>query len=235
MSQTQIKFKPVIKDRLYYGRFSYCIGFHLDEVNCLRQLTHASIDDLIERRQAWQEISQQRWINGPQHHSTIMSRRWKEITAKTISDLHELAELLITAKEDFKLVVTVNQGYVYANDLSLIRRLNQLALLQFKTYTKAMVDRPKDTIRLKKPKHQYRSYLKIVKLTANQKNQLINFLKNQQENIRISPSLVIWLDQIFTRTQDYFFIDYSSKSWLTMLALVHPGLIRKTLEIIPAK
>jgi hypothetical protein len=235
LSPTQIKFKPIIKDRLYYDRFSYCIGFQLDEVNCLRTLSHAGIADLIERRLAWQEISQQRWVNGHQNHSTIMARRWKEITAKTIADLHELAEMLLVAKEDFKLVVTVNQGYVYTNNISLVRRLDRLSSLQFKTYTEATIDRPKNTIRLKKPRHQYRSYLKTVKLTAEQKKQLVNFLKNQQENIRTSPSLTAWFDKPFNRTQDYFFIDYDHIYCLTMLALIHSGLIRKSLEIIPAK
>lgn len=234
MNPTPIKFKPIVKDRLYYDRFSYCLGFHLDEVNCLRTLAHASIDDLIERRQLWQEVSQQRWVNNQQNHSTILARRWKEITSKTIADLHELAELLIKAKEEFKLVVSVNQGYVYTNELSLIQRIDQLEFLEFKTYTQAQPDRPKNTIRLKQPKHQYRSYLKAVKLLPEQKTQLINFLVNQS-TIRISPSLISWIDQPFNRTQDYFFIDYTGAAWLTMLSLVHPGLIRKTLEIIPAK
>jgi len=235
LSPIQIKFKATVKDRLYYNRFLYCIGFQLDEVNCLRTLTHDSISDLIERRQLWQEVAQQRWINGHQAHSTILSRRWKEITEQTISDLHKLAELLIQSKEEFKLVVTVNQGYVYTNELSLIQRLDQLPQLLFKTYTQAQLDRPKNTIRLKKSPHQYRSYLKMVKLTGNQKIQLINFLTAQQDYVRISPALTKWLNQPFNRTQDYFFIDYNSKSWETMLSLVHPGLIRKTLEIIPAK
>jgi hypothetical protein len=95
------------------------------------------------------------------------------------------------------------------------------------------VNRPKNTIRLKDPQHQWRSYFKIGKLTTEQKTQLVNFLANQSD-IRISPALTQWIDLKFTRTQDYFFVDYNTTTWLTMLSLVTPGLIRKTLQIIPA-
>ena len=229
------KFKPVVKDRLYYDRFVYCIGFHLDEVNCLRLLDHDKIDQFIERRQVWREIAQQRWVNGQQNKSTILAHRWKTITEKTVKDLHGLAEVLLTTKVDFKLVVTVNQGYIYFNDLTFIDQIDQLPQLTHKDYSQAKIDRPKNTIRLKNSSYQYRSYFKITKLSPEKKTALTNFLQNQQQNVRLSPSLVKWISHPFTRTQDYFFIDYNTESWLTMLGLVHPGIIRKTLEIIPAK
>jgi hypothetical protein len=75
----------------------------------------------------------------------------------------------------------------------------------------------------------------MIKITDEQKNALKNFLKNQQESARLSPALAHWITISFNRTQDYFFIDHSEMSWLTMLGLVRPGLIRKTMQIIPAK
>lgn len=236
MFLTNHKFNSVKKDRLFYDRFEYCIGFHLDEVNCLRQLDHAYIDDMIQRRKEWQEIAQQRWVNGRQKHGIIMSRRWRDITEKTVADLHDLAQLLMSAPNEFKLVVSVNQAYVYTNDSILINRLDRLPILTGKTYTQAEIVRPKDTIALKNPLHQYRTYFKLLKLSIQQKDQLMDFLHNQQNHgVRLSPALSRWLDQPFNRTQDYFFVDYDSETWLTMLALVQPGLVRKTQHIIPAK
>jgi hypothetical protein len=232
---TNLKFKSVKKDRKFYDRFDYCLGFCLDEVNCLRILDHAHIDDMIERRKQWREIAQQRWVNGHQKHGVILSRAWREITDQTTKDLHTLTEVLLSAQTEFKLVVSVRQGYVYSNDLSLLSRLDNLSELQYKTYTRARVARPKNTIQLRNPQHQFRTYLKLVKLTANQKDYLIDFLHNQQSHVRISPSLRRWLDQPFNRTQDYFFVDHNDESWLTMLNLVQPGLVRKTMHIIAAK
>jgi exopolyphosphatase/guanosine-5'-triphosphate,3'-diphosphate pyrophosphatase len=51
----------------------------------------------------------------------------------------------------------------------------------------------------------------------------------------LPAALEAWLDDPFLRTQDYFFVDHDSEAWPTMLALVQPGVIRKTLAIVTAK
>ena len=233
------QFKLVVKDRLFYNRFEYAIGFYIDEASCLRDLGHEQIDDMIKRRIAWREIAQQRIVgninSGLFGQQTIISRRNKDITEQTISDLHRLANLLLTTSADFKLVVSVNTAHVYANDLNLIEQINFLPGVSNQDYTRAVVCRPKDTIQLKYPRHQHRSYFKITKITDDQKKNLLNFLNNYSETIRLSPALQHWVKTPMVRTQDYFFIDYNEPSWLTMLSLVRPGLIRKTMQIIPAK
>jgi hypothetical protein len=227
-------FKLVVKDRLFYNRFEYAIGFHLDEVSCLRELDHAYIDSMIKRRITWREIALQRVKNNKSSPYTILARRHKEITEKTISDLHGLANILLTTFADFKLVVSVSNAHVYTNDQTLIDQISDLSGITQKDYTRAVICRPKDTIRLKNPRHEFRSYIKRIKLTDEQKTHLINFLVNQP-TARVSPALTTWLISKFHRTQDYFFIDHTGMSWLTMLSLVHPGLIRKTMQIIPTK
>jgi hypothetical protein len=233
-------FKLVVKDRLFYNRFEYAIGFCIDEASCLRELGHEQIDVMIKRRIAWREIAQQRIAGNiksslfPGASQTILSRRNKEITEKTVNDLHELANVLLTTVSDFKLVVSVSNARVYTNDLALIDQISDLSGVTHKDYNRAVVCRPKNTIKLKNPKHQFRSYIKRIKLTDNQKDHLVKFLANQTTT-RISPALDTWLATKFYRTEDYFFIDHSEMSWLTMLSLVIPGLIRKTMQIIPAK
>jgi hypothetical protein len=240
LTQPIQQFKLVVKDRLFYNRFEYAIGFHMDEASCLRELDHAEIDCMIKRRIAWREIAQQR-VAGTGKSSlvgqppySILSRRHKEITEQTVSDLHGLAELLLTSATDFKLVVSVNNAHVYTNDRSLIDQLSDLPGVTQKDYTRAIVGRPKDTIRLKNPKHAFRSYFKRIKLTGEQKTYLSNFLANQT-SVRTSPAFGHWLTESFLRTEDYFFVDHNEIAWLTMLSLVRPGLIRKTMQIIPAK
>jgi len=232
---TSPKFKPVKKDRLFYDRFEYCLGFFLDEVNCLRVLDHAHVDDMIQRRQQWREIAQQRWNQASKPLATILSRRHKEITEKTVADLHRLTDVLLATTAEFKLVVSVNQGYIYTNDLTLIDQLDAMPELKYVTHSQAQITRPKNTIHLKKAKHLFRSYFKLVTLTAQQKDHLMDFLYNQRDQVRVSPALQRWIDLPFNRTQDYFFVDYDSENWATMLSLVQPGLIRKTMHIIPAK
>jgi hypothetical protein len=211
------------------------MGFTLAEVSCLRVLDHAHIDDLIQRRKQWREITQQRWVNSGKKYATILRRQHRAITEKNVTDLHALANKLLSTSAEFKLVVSLNQGYVYTNDLDLIEQLTDMPELTCKTYTQARVSRPKNTIQLKNPKHGFRTYLKLLKLTVEQKDQLSQFLSAQQAYVRLSPALLRWLQQSFHRTQDYFFIEHDTENWLTMLSLVQPGIIRKTMHIITAK
>ena len=234
LSKSADKFKPVVKDRLFYNQFEYVMGFKLDEVSCLRTLDHDSIDSMMKRRQEWRELAQHRWLNAKQNTARL-NRVHKPITEQTIGDLHTLAEVLLTTDKHFKLVVSANQAWVYTNDPELFDCLEQLPILQCKTYSQAVINRPLNTIKLKHSAYSFRSYFKFSKLTTLQKDTLVDFLINQQTQVRLSPSLKIWMEYPFNRVQDYFFIDYKTASWTTMLALVHPGLIRKTLQIIPAK
>jgi hypothetical protein len=238
LTNLTLPFKPVAKDRLFYDQFEYCIGFQLAEISALRELDHAVIDDIIERRKQWREIAQQRWVKGQRPHGavgTIMSRSWRDITAQTQADLHTLADVLLTTSAEYKLVVSINQGYVYTNQLALIDQLAVMPELSKKTYTHARIIRPKNTIQLKNPRHEYRTYFRAIKLSAQEKRILIDFLQNQQSHARMSPGLKNWVDDPFTRTQDYFFMDHNGSSWLSMLSLVRPGIIRKTLQIVAAK
>lgn len=230
---TNLRFNTIKKDRLYYDRFEYSMGFYLAEVSCLRVLTHDYIDDMIERRRIWREMARQRWRG--QKAATILGRAYNEITETTVENLHALAETLISAQEEFKLVVSINQAHVYTNDLGLINRLDDMEILQYKTFAQAQITRPKNTIALKNPLHKFRSYFKLQNLTGQQKDQLVAFLENQQSHVRLSPALLEWSAMPFNRVQDYFFIDHDTETWLTMLNLVVPGTVRKTMHIISAK
>lgn len=234
LTNLNLKFKPVVKDRLFYDQYTYCIGFHLDEVSCLRELNHQYIDVIIERRRQWREVSLQRWTNTVQSNKNIVTRRSKEITDENVTNLHTLTDVLLRSRVDFKLVTSVSSAWIYTNDVKLLEQVSELNFLICKTHTEAVVDRPKNTIKLKNPKHRYRSYLKCIKLTDKEKLQLCNFFINQQSHARIGPALLKWMGERWHRTQDYFFIDYDEESWLVMLSLVKPNMIRKTVELITA-
>ena len=214
----------------------------LDEVSSLKTLDHEYIDAVLERRKLWREVTQQRWTTMAagagtgrvKLAQTIMSRGWRDITDETVANLHELAEVLIRTRAEHKVVTSVDQCWIYTNNLNLIKKLGAVEVLRHKEYTEAVVARPKDTIKLQNPKHAQRSFIKGRKLTPQEKQNLKNFFDNQKESIRISPSFADWFDGAFHRSQDYFFIDHTGESWLVMLALISPGLIRKTVDIIQA-
>ena len=234
-----LQFNPVVKDSLFYNKWRYCISFMLEEVSCLKQINHEYIDTMIERRRYWREISHQRLLSNKAQRTgsklaTIVAKRMRDITDVAVLNLHQLADQLIESNVEFKLVTSVDHAWVYTNHVSLIETLSLDYELKYKTYTEAVVNRPKDTVKLKNPRHTHRSYFKILKLTPEEKHNINKFFINQTD-IRLSPSVTYWLGREFYRTQDYFFIDHTGESLLVMLALIRPGLLRKTLSIIPAK
>lgn len=209
------------------------MNFVMPEVTALREIDHAYIDDTIERRKTWRELARQRWSSGA--NPWPAKRLWREITADMIGNLHALADFLLRQPAEYKLVVSLDEAWLYSNDSNMLDSAADLPYLLHKNFSRAVVDRPKDTIRLKKTVYQYRSYFRAEKLTQDQKDLLHKFLHTQSPHTRLSPALQNWMIDPYTRLQDYFFVDYNAESWITMLSLVHPGLIRKTVQIIPAK
>jgi hypothetical protein len=221
-----LPFKPVASDRLFYDHWQYCISFRLDEVNCLRySLDAEKIDELLTRREVWRERVRQRW---PQNNFV---RPHEPITDTTREILYAFADFLKLSTDPYKMVISVNQCWIYSNSTNLLERIDRLPFVRNTKFTEAVIVRPRNTVVLKNPQHQHRSYFRTVKLTEPERQQIMTFLQGQH-NVRISPALKQWMTTPFNRTQDYFFVDYDSESWLTMLGLVRPGLIRKTVKIV---
>jgi hypothetical protein len=129
------------------------------------------------------------------------------------------------------MVISVNQCWIYSNSTNLLERINRLPFVKNTKFTETVIVRPRNTVALKNPSHRYRSYFRAVKLTGSEQQEILTFLQGQTD-VRTSPALAQWMAEPFYRTQDYFFVDYDAESWLTMLSLVQPGLIRRTVQIV---
>jgi hypothetical protein len=198
----------------------------LEEVNCLRYSLEAEkIDELLTRREMWRERVRQRW---PQNNFV---RPHSPITDTTREVLYAFADFLKLSTDPYKMVISMNQCWIYSNSVNLLERIDRLPFVNNSKFTEAVIVRPKNTVALKNPHHRHRSYFRAVKLTETERQGIMTFLQGQAD-VRVSPALAEWMSTPFNRTQDYFFVDYDSESWLTMLGLVRPGLIRKTVQIV---
>ena len=221
------QFKPVVKDRLFYDRYEYCFSFTLAEATALRGLRHDLIDERLDQRIEWREIARRRWKN------SIDTMGWNAINDQVRKDLHLVCDTIVDSGADCKIAVSHHVGYLYTNDLQVIESLRFFRCLSNVNYTRAVVNRPKNTILLKKSEYKHRAYFQYIKLTGQEKDNIRNFFDVQKEHIRVSPSLLTFLTQKpYLRTMDHYFIDYNDEQWLVMLSLIRPGLIRKTLDII---
>ena len=213
----------VSRDRLFYDVYEYCVSFGMIEASALRGLNPVRIDRVITMRRSFRSII------------TWSSEKKISITDQHLLDLHMLCSFLSQAAEPFKMVLSGDRVWVYANCWEFLKKITQSSGVIRPQYSRAVIDRPIDTIVLKNPHHAQRSYFREQAVSALQKEQLIAFFNNHRDNVRLSPSLVKWLQWPTRRIYSYFFVDYDHHSWPLMISLVHPGLIRKTVQLLPDK
>jgi hypothetical protein len=134
-------------------------------------------------------------------------------------------------------------GYisVYTDDDSFKDQLLALA----KTISLKMVVRrariiyPEDAIVLQEPKYRFRTYLRSRKITDKNIETLKNWVQAQGNELRPGPGLEYFMKtqqggyfKILNWTMDYHFFDHNDLRYETMLRMVLPVAIRKTVPIV---
>lgn len=203
------------------------------ELSALRRLkennehNRNAISKILERRKEWENIRVKNYGG-----SWATRSLWAPITQETADNLFVALGLLEQFQGEYKLTISGNWGYLYTNNTTMLEQALKLPGAKESNVRRAVVDRPKDTVRLRRSRHQYRTVLKNRKLTDQERVYVINWLTNNQANIRMGPALKAWLTQDSNIIQDYYFFDHNSMSEVAMLNLVHPGLVRRTQTII---
>jgi len=197
---------------------------NLREAGCMRKLDHAAIDHTVAVRRSWVDRS-------PDYYSSN-----RAITDDVVKNLHNMCDVLINTKRQHKLIIEHGQIRVYTNEPELFTEIiDHVPGLKYPAYTQAVIDRPRDSVRLKESAYSHRTYLRSVVVNETQKRSISNLLRNQ-EGIRLSPGLKDWVlySNWRTWTESYYFVDHTDAGWMTMLSLVYPGLIKNTIQIIKA-
>lgn len=195
----------------------------LPESGCLRKLDHTAIDAVLEMRR--------RWVNGLNDYY----RSYRHISDDMVDNLHTICDTLLTTQHQYKLVVNSGCMRVYTDNTALFAEiLSAVPSIVNVSFSRAVINRPRNTVKLKDPVHTDRSYLREIKLTEQQKRAVSTFLQNQ-DSIRLSPSLLHWVSRTGSQwTQAHYFVDHNDTSWLVMLSLICPGVIKNTIKIVPA-
>lgn len=194
----------------------------LDDAGCLRRLSHKWIDEVVETRRLYHSH-----ISPVRPRSTDFS-----IPANEAKNLHKICQLLLDTKHVFKLAVDFDRIRVYSSNTMLFDDLLVAAQFNSVGYTQAVIDRARNTVKLKNSQHCYRSYFSRTKVTDQQKQSIVQFLHNNRNDFRLSPCLTDWISSPFKWTEPYYFIDHNDTTCLTMLSLINPSLIKKTNTIV---
>jgi len=217
-------FNDVSRDRLFYDRYQYCMTGKLREAGCLRKLDHTSIDHVISVRRSWVDRS-------PDYYSSN-----RAITDDMVQNLHAMCDVLNSTQHQYKLIVENNYIRVYTNNYQLFNEITRaVPALHYVNYTQAVIDRPRNSIKLKESTYTHRTYLRSARMSDQQKRSISQFLKNQ-DTIKLSPGLKNWTLYSNWRsgTESYYFVDHNDTAWMTMLSLIYPSLIKNTIQIIKA-
>ena len=231
MININLKIKTKKRDRLYFDRFRYCLNVVIQDLDCIRDISNPATtfqrmaESIISRME--RNRSRARFWGGVH----VIKYDDKNLDF-TIAALNDLTVELWPNRHDIKITFSGNCGYIYSNDLNLLHVVASKKYAMVWSLTEATVDRPRNTVQLFKSNYTMRSYFKERRLNLVQKKQLQDFLVSQKD-VHITGAMNYWFernDRYWTRS--YFFIDHNSELTITMLGLVHPGLISKTLPIV---
>lgn len=214
-------FRTVNSDRLFYDQYHYCVLFRQTELSAIRGLQTHNIDQVIAMRNRWRNMS---------------SSSKNVITDDVVQRLHTMCKFLQTKQDRVKIVISMDYGYLYTNDLSIVQEIQNIPWISTYDLKKVAITRARDVVVLQNPQWTQRSYFKSRRIAVDQQQKLNAFLTSRQ-NIKMGPGLKTWLDKIHARpwnnyTLDYFFFDHNNDGELFLFQIAFPGLIRKTVPIV---
>lgn len=223
----------------WFGSYDYCARVYLPEAFMLRDLDH----DYINRVAGYRDYNRLRRATEP-------------VSSIPRFELHSMCDFLLGDQRPRKIVVTHDWLYLYFNDITLADDVKALDFLdagkieisQYQQFGQA------GAINLHDPKYAYRTYFRNINPSEEEYTRLRDYLL-AQEDIALSPGLRMFFEyhdrylensqnnvqnnrfQAWRshRVQDYYFIDHDNPGIVSMLRLLYPRLIRKTLPITAYK
>lgn len=157
-----------------------------------------------------------------------------EDTFKNCSnELLWLGALFQNIKDRAKIASSSDMLYLYTNDYDIIEQLNG------RNHYRAMlrvveVPLPPGELFKKDSEYSFRSYLTSKNFTTSEKEALERYISNSGASV--SPALARWFRSPGANTSArHFFIDHNSLDILTLISLIKPGLVNKSVKIVTSK
>jgi hypothetical protein len=217
------------RSSLYYDQYQWCITINISEASCLRYLDASKFENAIRNAKYWAEKDV--WTD----------RAWS-VTKETA--LRETRDVLLAETHPFKTVVSFNTVCIYTNRRKLADRLVNLGNdeVRMRLVRQAVISKPAGVIQLQESQYAYRTYLRERRINLEQQNMLANFLSSRRDTLRVSPALDNWVNGKFigyirnhSYSRSYYFVDHDHPNEGTMISLVLPGIVRKTMPIETTK
>ena len=224
------------RSSLYYNQYEYCVTLNISDASCLRDLNTVRFEASIRNAKYWAEMDR-----GGAYQNR--GRDVWEGTAKELA-LRETRDILLEQAGTYKAVISFNVLSLYTNNRRLADRFDRLDNPGVRVHLvrQAVITKPAGVVQLRESKHSYRTYLRERKYTKDQRDLLLNFFESREDTLRPCGALMAWLrhnhkyyilNPAYSRS--YYFVDHDHPNEGTMLGLVMPGIVRKTMPIETTK
>lgn len=157
----------------------------------------------------------------------------KFISASERINIVDFLVKLCAAADPVRTAVSCNTVWVYSNNLDFLKGLADTNYSRRSEITEVLLDRPRDSVKLRKSDYQYRTYFRDCNLTQENRQYLENWLRNQQ-NIRVSTGLQEFLDRGWRNLYSNYFFDHNDTRLTQMLGLIVPRAVKTTKTIVIA-
>jgi len=228
ISPAQIQCEP--RDSLYFGKYEYVVSLRINDAWLLRNLSRTAVLERMRKHDQY-------------HLSAIGRARISDLTKE---NLMHAVHVMATLKSTFiHRTYGHNTFHVYTNDLQDVEIL-QKNYPRESTTKQAAVVYPSDVVMLAtEPKYPYRTYFKEKNLALEKKQALWTWISNQTPDLVASPVTKKWFTAQ-SRPSPYgynwsgagsdwcrghYFIEHTDLKHITMLAMLCPGLTRKTVQV----
>ena len=210
-------FRTDSRSRLYYNQYQYSVSFALPGAHRVRN--YKNEDTIV--------------ASVRDYNSNVVTRSWGDpILASQLENHLTISRLLKTSAKPYKHISSYDWMYIYTNDVALLETIAQSPAVTDAKYSQAVVDLPNDVVLLKQSKYQYRTYFKSTSISTESSTRVKSFLLDRTDCYRFTPGLKYMLQtrkQMYFR--DYHFVDHHDPGDMLMLAMVCPGIVRKTMPI----
>ena len=224
------------RSSLYYSEYEWCVTLHISDASCLRDLKTVRFESAIQNAKYWAEMDRGDAYKNRSRHP------WQGTTKE--SALRETRDILLEETGTYKAVISYNVLSLYTNNVKLADQFAELGNpgVRLHLVRQAVITKPAGVVQLQESKHGYRTYLRERKYSLDQRNLLLNFLDSREGTLRPCGSLMAWLRQQpkyymanLNYSRSHYFVDHDHPNEGTMISLVLPGIVRKTLPIETTK
>ena len=220
----QIQCEP--RSALYFCQYEYVVNLPCTDAWVMRDLDRQVIEEKIAQRVS---------------HASNRGKPWD--TADLRKTVMRIVDTLETLKSKFMHRSFGWQAlHVYTNDLDDVNTL-MTAFNNNVTVKQAAVVYPSGVIMLAtEPKYPFRTYFRDRRMPTAKKQALWAWISNQTPDLEASPTTKKWFENdggykpywVVGRSEwcrGHYYIEHTDLKHLTMMAMVMPGVTRKTVQV----